>query len=286
MTLNAFDILRPERVTTSIVFASPHSGRRYPEDLLASSILNPHDIRSSEDAFVDRLFDCAPLFGAPLICAQVPRAFVDLNRGADELDPAVIDGVRRRGHNPRIASGLGVIPRVVANGRPIYRGKLTMAEARRRLDQAWHPYHDALDSLLRQALRQFGEAILVDCHSMPHEAVDCIARNGTPRPDVVIGDRFGASADAELVDRIEDILVRAGLNVVRNAPFAGAYITQRYGRPVRNQHAIQIEFDRALYMDEATLTPNASFDSLRATIRTIVGDLADLGRDAMPLAAE
>ncbi|WP_163847426.1 N-formylglutamate amidohydrolase [Pseudooceanicola aestuarii] len=286
MTLTPFEIFSPDQVTTSVVFASPHSGRDYGAAFLSRSILSAHDIRSSEDAFVDQLFDCVPDFGAPLLCAHAPRAYVDLNRGPDELDPAVIEGVRRRGHNPRIASGLGVIPRVVANGRPIYRGKLPLAEAHRRLSTAWHPYHDALEDLLRAAQRRFGEAILVDCHSMPHEAVDCIARNGAPRPDVVIGDRFGASADGALVDRIETILAGAGLNVVRNAPFAGAYVTQRYGRPGRNQHAVQIEFDRALYMDEQTLRPTAGFAEMRQLLRVVVGAVAELGRPALPLAAE
>ncbi|WP_136634360.1 N-formylglutamate amidohydrolase [Pseudooceanicola onchidii] len=285
MTNPAFDLYQPARVTTSVVFASPHSGRHYPASLLRESVLDAHLIRSSEDAFVDTLFDQAPLHGAPLLAARVPRAYVDLNRSIDELDPAVVDGVRRNGHNPRVASGLGVIPRVVANGRAIYRGKLSLAEARARLDSCWLPYHAALQGQLDQAHQLFGEAILIDCHSMPREALDCVVRTGARRPDVVLGDRFGASAAAPVVDEIEAILTRVGLTVARNAPFAGAYVTQQYGRPSRRQHAVQLEIDRSLYMDEARITPRPDFEDFRAVIGQAIAEMTEIGR-ALPLAAE
>ncbi|QPM91823.1 N-formylglutamate amidohydrolase [Pseudooceanicola algae] len=286
MTRNAFQILSPDQVTTSVIFASPHSGRDYPADLMTRTRLNALQVRSSEDAFVDRLFACAPDHGAPLICAQVPRAYVDMNRAADELDPAIVEGVRRKGHNPRITSGLGVIPRVVAGGMPIYTGKISFVEAEDRLARCWHPYHAALRRLLGQAHAAFGEAILIDCHSMPHEALDGVARNARRRPDVVIGDRFGASAAGDVVDRIEAAFSAAGLNVVRNAPFAGAYMTQHYGRPARNQHAVQVEIDRSLYMDERRIEPLPEFDEIADMIRRVVGDIATLGRSSLPLAAE
>ena len=245
----AFQITHPERRTTSVVFASPHSGRDYPRSFLRQSALNEHAIRSSEDAFVDDLFESAPAHGAPLLCASVPRAYVDLNRSADELDPALIEGVRKAGHNPRVASGLGVVPRVVANGQVIYTGKISRAEADRRIETYWRPYHAALRLQLTEAQRQFGQAILIDCHSMPHEAMDSVARSGVRRPDVVLGDRFGAAAGEQIVDRIEEAFYDAGLVVTRNTPFAGAYITQHYGRPSNGHHAVQIEIDRSLYMD-------------------------------------
>ena len=177
-----FRLIQPWTRSTSVVFASPHSGRRYPRALLDRSVLDERAIRSSEDAFIDLLFDAAPRFGAPLLAASAPRAFVDLNRACDELDPALIEGVRRNSHNPRISSGLGVIPRVVANGRAIYRGKLTLEEAQARLDGVWRPYHRNLQSLLDDSRHQFGEAILIDCHSMPHEAVENLSPAGGLRP--------------------------------------------------------------------------------------------------------
>ncbi|MCR9147941.1 MAG: N-formylglutamate amidohydrolase [Rhodobacteraceae bacterium] len=287
MSKPAFTLTRPERRTTSVVFASPHSGRAYTWSFLRRTALNEQAIRSSEDAFVDELFDAAPRHGAPFLTATAPRAFVDLNRSIEELDPALIEGVRKLGHNPRIASGLGVIPRVVANGKAIYSGKLTMAEARRRIDAYWTPYHDALRAQLDQAHVMFGEAILVDCHSMPHEAMDSVARTGVRRPEVVLGDRFGAAASEEVVDRIEQAFSSAGLVVTRNTPFAGAYITQHYGRPVQCRHAIQVEIDRALYMNERLIRPNGNFAAFKRLLDGVIAQIAEIGRsEVVPLAAE
>jgi len=282
----AFHLTRPERPATPVVFASPHSGRDYPWSFLRRTVLDEHVIRTSEDAYVDRLFECAPQFGAAFLRAGAPRAFIDLNRSADELDPALIEGARKPGHNPRVTSGLGVIPRVVAGGRSIYRGKLSLSEAEMRIEKYWRPYHGQLQQLLTEAHDRFGEAILVDCHSMPHEALDPIARSGARRPEVVIGDRFGASASAAVVDRIETAFLNAGLCVVRNAPFAGAYITQHYGRPSRRQHAVQIEIDRSIYMNEHAIRPNANFQAFRKVLRGVVSEIATIGGQDMPMAAE
>lgn len=283
----AFQITHPERRTTSVVFASPHSGRDYPRSFLKQSALNEHAIRSSEDAFVDDLFESAPAHGAPLLCASVPRAYVDLNRSEDELDPALIEGVRKAGHNPRVASGLGVVPRVVANGQVIYTGKISREEADRRIETYWRPYHAALRLQLTEAQRQFGQAILVDCHSMPHEAMDSVARSGVRRPDVVLGDRFGAAAGEQIVDRIEEAFYNAGLVVTRNTPFAGAYITQHYGRPSNGHHAVQIEIDRSLYMDEQSIRPNSRFRTFKRLLDGVIGEIAAIGRPVeQPLAAE
>ena len=284
--MSAYEVLRPERNLSCVLFASPHSGRDYSWSFLRSSVLDEHVIRSSEDAFVDLLFDAAPTFGASFIRAGAPRAYVDLNRACDELDPALIEGLRRQGHNPRVASGLGVIPRVVANGRAIYRGKISRAEAEKRIEDIWRPYHGMLQKLLDQAHQRHGQAVLLDCHSMPHEAMDGVVRTGMRRPDVVLGDRFGASASGEVVDRVEAAFASAGFVVTRNTPFAGAYITQAYGRPARGQHAVQVEIDRSLYMNETLIRPNGDFDEVRAALRKVVADVAQIGQGRVPLAAE
>ncbi|RYH10095.1 N-formylglutamate amidohydrolase [Tropicimonas sp. IMCC6043] len=277
----------PRDRTSSVIFASPHSGRDYGLDFLRRSMLDEHAIRSSEDAFVDRLFDAAPGLGAPLISALAPRAFVDLNRSCDELDPSVIRGLRPGAHNPRISSGLGVIPRVVAGGRAIYRGKIDLAEAQARLDRYWHPYHDALRGLVGESRASFGEAILIDCHSMPHEAVRSIAPRSSTRPEVVLGDRFGAACAPEIMDRVEAAFAGVGLRVTRNTPFAGAFVAQQYGRPAHGQHVVQVEIDRALYMDEARIRPSQRFSDFRATLRGVIADIIEIGRTAaQPLAAE
>jgi N-formylglutamate deformylase len=283
----AYYLIHPERRTTSVVFASPHSGREYPWSFLRRTALNEHSVRSSEDAFVDELFDSAPRFGAPFLKAGAPRAYVDLNRSTEEIDPALIEGARKVGHNPRVASGLGVIPRVVANGQAIYSGKISMIEAQRRIDTYWRPYHDALQAQLDHAHVMFGEAILVDCHSMPHEAMDAVARSGVRRPEVVLGDRFGAAAGDDIVDRIEAAFAGAGLVVTRNTPFAGAYVTQHYGKPARGFHAVQIEIDRALYMNERLIRPNGNFAAFKRLLEGVIAEIAAIGRrDDLPLAAE
>ena len=287
MTDESYDLALPVMRDTSVIFSSPHSGRKYTVDFLAQTQLDSLSIRSSEDAFVDMLFDAAPKFGAPLITALAPRAFIDLNRAVDELDPAVIDGVARGMHNPRVSSGLGVIPRVVANGRAIYHGKIDLAEAQARITRFWRPYHAALRHLIAQSHETFGEAILIDCHSMPHEAIEAHARPGQPKPEVVLGDRFGAAAGNDVMDRVEAAFVGAGLRVVRNAPFAGAYITQAYGRPQQSQHVVQVEIDRRLYLDDLRVEPSRDFADFRRLMAGVVADVTAIGRAAgVRLAAE
>ena len=288
MAASAFTLRMPGTRSTSVIVSSPHSGRHYSEAFLRQTVLDERGVRSSEDAFVEELVAAAPEFGAPLLAAHAPRAFVDLNRSADELDPALIEGVPRVAHNPRISSGLGVIPRVVANGRAIYRGKISRADAEARLADHWHPYHDALRRLIDESRTAFGEAILIDCHSMPHEAIEQAGGPGARPPEVVLGDRFGAAASAEIVDRVEEAFRRAGLRVARNAPFAGAYITQAYGRPARGVHVLQVEVDRALYMDERTVRRSSGFDAFRQVMTSVLAEVVAIGRpgDALPMVAE
>jgi N-formylglutamate amidohydrolase len=269
-----------------VIFSSPHSGRHYSPAFLEQSLLDARMIRSSEDAFVDQLFSAAPTCGAPLIHATLPRAYLDLNRAPDELDPALIDGIHRPAHNPRVSSGLGVIPRVVANGRAIYRGKLPLAEAEHRIARVWHPYHNALRRLIDESHARFGQAVLIDCHSMPHEAIDAHSRPGTLRPDVVLGDRFGAAAGREVMEQVEAAFASAGLRVARNSPFAGAYIAQAYGRPTRGNHVVQVEIDRALYLDEGRIELRADYPAFHRLISTVVAEIAGLGRQILPMAAE
>jgi len=287
MTDPAFEIFRPVAGRSSVIFASPHSGRDYRADFLARSVLDPLMLRSSEDAFVDRLFATAPQHGAPLVAARAPRAWIDFNRSADELDPALIEGLSRRPLTPRISAGLGVVPRVVSGGRAIYRGKIPRTEADARIAGAWVPYHTQLRRLLDETRARFGRAVLVDCHSMPHEALEASLRTGTPRPQVVLGDRFGAAAAPDVVARIEAAFTAVGLRVARNAPFAGAYVAEHYGRPDEGWHVIQVEIDRSLYMDEARIRPSARFAEVQRALGRVVAEIAAIDRDdEVPLAAE
>ena len=282
----AYHLSMPSVRTTSVVFSSPHSGRDYPWSIIRRTNLDETTLRSSEDAFIDQLFDTAPLNGAPFLTATAPRAWIDVNRSADELDPALIEGVKKSTHNPRVASGLGVVPRVVANGRAIYSGKITRKEADERIEQIWQPWHDALTKLMDDSVALFGEAILIDCHSMPHEAIETLTHPRGARPEIVLGDRFGAAASAEIVDRLEAAFSAAGLRVARNAPFAGAFVTQHHGRPARHRHVVQVEIDRALYMNEQAIRPNNNYTTFKSMIDQIVADASDIGRKELPIAAE
>jgi N-formylglutamate amidohydrolase len=285
MTPKPYRLEMPRVVTAPVVVASPHSGRDYPAAFMARTVLDDRRIRSSEDAFVDLLLAGVPRLGVPVLAAEVPRALVDLNRAPEELDPAVIRDVPRGATNPRVSSGLGVIPRVVAQGRAIYDGKISRAEAQARIDTVWRPYHARLGSLMGEARTRFGSALLIDCHSMPHEAIEGAGGPGGT-PEIVLGDRFGASADAWLVDAVEQAFAGLGFRVGRNAPFAGAYMTQAYGRPARGWHAVQVEIDRALYMDEATLRPSPRFDEMRRLMTEAIAQVCETVRPQQDVAAE
>ncbi|MCT2540901.1 N-formylglutamate amidohydrolase [Sedimentimonas flavescens] len=279
-----YRLTRPARLTTSVIFASPHSGRDYPQALLERTGLDEARLRSSEDAFVEDLLQRAPQEGAALLAARLPRAWVDLNRAADELDPALIEGLGRRAPvSPRVAAGLGVIPRVVASGRAIYAGKISCAEAQARIDAVWRPYHAALAELIEEVRGQFGRAILIDMHSMPSEALDAF---GVQRPDIVLGDRHGNTARASTVAAVEAVLRGLGLRVARNRPFAGAYIAQRYGRPAEGVEVIQLEICRSLYMDERLVRRAPQFDAFAGVMGRAVAQIAELGRAQGRIAAE
>lgn len=286
MHQSAYQLYEPKQVLNCVVFASPHSGRSYSNEFRGLSVLDEVSLRSSEDAFVDHLFGDAVSNGSPLLTAVAPRAFVDLNRAAEELDPAIIKGAPPSRQNPRIASGLGVIPRVVSNGRAIYRGKITLAEAHSRVNTIWRPYHRKLQDLLNRSRMTFGQAILVDCHSMPHEAVRASHAANGQAPEIVLGDRFGASASCEVVDRIESAFASQGFRVARNAPFAGAFTTQYYGRPARQQHVIQVEVDRSLYMDETKIVPNSNYTSVRKRLSKAIQEIANTPGMSHTMAAE
>ncbi len=276
----------PENPRSCVVFNSPHSGSDYPADFLASTKLDSLAIRSSEDAFVNELFRDAPKHGAHLLSAHAPRAFIDLNRSADELDSAIVRGAKRAPANPRIAAGLGVIPRIVGNGQVIRIGKISMIEAQNRIANYHTPYHNCLRNLIDLQRSVHGMAVLVDCHSMPQKSLDSAPLVRGKKPDIILGDRFGASCDRWIMDSATQIFAAAGFVVARNAPFSGGYITQHYGRPSKGVHAFQIEINRALYMDETRIERAETFDEICATLSGVTCRLAQIGPTPAALAAE
>lgn len=282
LTGPAFEVLRAAPAgappPTALVFASPHSGGVYPAEMVQAARLPVETLRGSEDAFVDRVIAGAPGLGAAVILARLARAYVDLNREPWELDPAMFDEELpdyAQGRTARVAAGLGAIPRVAGEGRPIYARKLTFAEARDRIELAHRPYHDALDRQLAAARAAHGAAILIDWHSMPAAAARGVRGRGGSC-DIVLGDRFGAACSPRLTALVERELEGMGYRVARNAPYAGGYTTEHYGRPAKRTHALQIEINRGLYMDEETREPTEGLEKLTADAETLTRALAGL----------
>jgi N-formylglutamate deformylase len=285
LTAEPVRISRPVSQRTPFVFASPHSGRLYPPSFVARSSLSPLALRRSEDAFADELFAGVVALGSPLIAALFPRAYVDVNRAASELDDAMFDaelGLDVATPSARVAAGLGVIPRIVRDGAEIYREKLQPQEAEERLARFYRPYHAALAQLVEETHARFGVAIVVDCHSMP---------SASTVPDIVLGDRYGASASPNLMRHAELSFAACGFATARNVPYAGGYTTHLYGRREPGRHALQIEVNRLLYLDEERVERGRHFADIGARLtRALEGllslDIASLAGAARPLAAE
>lgn len=280
-----FDIMRPKEWQNGVIFASPHSGRCYPDWFLPMTRLTPLHLRSSEDAFVDRLVTPAVGCGAVVLTSRVPRSVIDLNRSPEDIDPLIVEGARPGRLNPRTMAGLGVIPRVVSQGRAIYDRPISHDDAMARIRMFWHPYHQALSALIEEARARFGGALLIDTHSMPRDA---LAHLPVPRPEIVLGDCNGASASARITRDASEVILGAGFRLRRNSPFSGAYIAATYGRPDRNVHVLQLEMDRSLYMDERRIEPRPDFDLFALRFGRLVARLAAIAPDGprLSVAAE
>jgi len=267
-----FTLYQPALQIVPVVVDVPHAGRRYPCAFVDRARLPLRALRRSEDAFVDRLFAHSVALGAPLLVAEFPRAYLDVNREPYELDPRMFDGRLPPFANTRsmrVAGGLGTIPRVVGDAQEIYFGRIPVAEGLARIDALYRPYHAGLRELVQRTQRSFGTCILVDAHSMPSSGLD---RDLPVKPDIILGDRFGTSAAAYITDIAEAAFTRLGLSVTRNRPYAGGFITEHYGVPAAGVHTLQIEINRALYMNEATLMPHAGFIALEQAIASAMAD--------------
>jgi N-formylglutamate amidohydrolase len=272
-----FDLRRPAGPAGPVVFASPHSGRVYPGDMMSASALDERSIRRSEDVLVDDLIAEAPAAGVTLLSARYARAYVDVNREPYELDASMFADelpAFARGRTARVAAGLGSIARVVGEGQEIYARKLTFAEARRRIEGVHRPYHEVLARLLEETRQRCGGVVLVDWHSMPSAAAAGEASRKRRGPDLVLGDRYGAACSPLVTGLVERELTAMGYLVDRNRPYAGGWTTEHYGAPARRTHVLQIEINRALYLDEQTLTPHDGFARLRRDLGRLTRALA------------
>jgi len=261
-----FEIVHPKTRSAPFVFNSPHSGRTYLKGFLEASRLELQGLRRSEDTFVEQLFAPVAEHGAPLMHAHFPRAYLDVNREPYELDPALIEEQLPHYANTqsvRVVGGLGTIARVVAESEEIYCQPPSLADALERINQLYKPYHNALKGLLDACIQDFGVAVLIDCHSMPSSP---LFETGSMRPDFVLGDRFSTSCNPEFSRFVAEQMKSMGYVVAFNKPYAGGFITEHYGRPREGRHALQIEINRALYMDESTYARSRNFDAVRRDI--------------------
>ncbi len=282
-------VLEPIKQTSAFVLNSPHSGRHYPPVFLAQSRLANDTIRRSEDCFVDELFSHAVELGAPLLTVNFPRAYLDVNREPFELDPKMFIETLPSYVNSqslRVGGGLGTIPRIVGDGMEIYRHRLPLSEALERIETIYRPYHKTLRGLLTRTHSRFGRAILLDCHSMPGSIR--IGERGV-RPDFIIGDRFGTSASKDISHAALYLLQAQGFIVAHNKPYAGGFITEHYGRPVQGLHALQIEVNRSLYLDEQNCHKTDGFSRLKHALDLFLADFMVLVEEdalKLPMAAE
>jgi len=279
-----FEILPPTAPRRPLVVASPHSGDQYPPAFLAASRLDPLALRKSEDCFVDEICGLAPALGAPLLRALFPRAFVDCNREPWELDPLMFEDALPDFVNhssPRVAVGLGTIARLVADGQSIYRHKLRFAEVESRIETLYRPYHAALDALIDETVSAFGVAILIDAHSMPSVGAGPGGSRMRRRVDIVLGDRMGSACHPLVTETAERVLRDQGYQVTRNTPYAGGFTTRHYGRPAEGRHALQIELNRSLYMDEARLERKPFLATLRQDIGLVLAALGAIEPPAL-----
>src|SRR6202030_2721840 len=271
-----FEILEPAEWRGPVAFNSPHSGCVYPRAFLAAARLDLAILRRSEDCFVDELLVGVVPRGHPLMRAHFPRCFVDVNREPYELDPRMFDGRLPSFANTRsmrVAGGLGTVARVVGDAQEIYDQRISVAEALQRIDGLYKPYHRALRRVFMRLHRDFGAAVLIDCHSMPSATG---AKDERPRADLVIGDRYGTSCVAIVAETIEETMRGFGYVVSRNKPYAGGFITEHYGNPAAGLHAIQLEINRALYMDERHYDRSASFARLAGEFELLADRLSEI----------
>lgn len=292
---NPVEVIEPTAQKLPLVMSSPHSGALYPHSFIESTVLDGHALRRSEDSFMDQVARASVGLGVPMVAARFPRVLLDPNREPYELDPRMFHGAAPSyvKDSPRVKGGLGTIARIVGSGQPIYGQKLSYMEAEWRIDHLYRPYHATLQRLLDQTVARFGFAILIDWHSMPSAAVrrSAKAQDGTHgQPDLVLGDRFGQSCQRSVVKIVETAARQHRYFAVRNAPYAGGHITSHYGRPQRGLHALQIEVNRSIYMDEEGYAPTAGLERLVQFGEAVAEKLGTLSLrravDAPPLAAE
>ena len=262
----------PATAEVPLVFDSPHSGSEYPEDFRFCCPLDV--LRTAEDAYVDELYAAAPELGATLIGAVFPRSYLDANRASDDIDTLHIDGTWPTPLSPshRTRAGLGLVRCVARPGIPIYDRRLTAAEVMARVERCHVPYHRVLEETCGRVHRKFGVVWHINCHSMPSQRS---GKKGGHCADFVLGDRDGTTCAPEFTDYVAEVLRGCGYTVRINEIYKGVEIVKRQGRPAVNRHSLQIEVDRALYMNQKTLEKTRGFDPLKTDVTFLIEALRE-----------
>ena len=271
--MESFNLKQPTRAAIGVLVEVPHAGLVVPDAVLDELSAPADALRRDADIYVDELYAHAPSLGATLLSANVSRYVVDLNRAQDDVDSATVsDHPAPVGAQPR-----GVVWRATTDGRPVLRRPLTFTSLRRRLATYYIPYHEALRQTLEQLRARFGHAILVAGHSMPSRGRSLHVDAGVRRADVVPGTQGRTTADARIIDLVDAHFRDAGLRVKHDDPYKGGYSTVHYGRPAKGSHAIQIELNRALYVDEETFEKRAGdFERIQELLDGLVVKLGQL----------
>ena len=283
--MHPVDIEQPKTDAIPLVLDSPHSGRDYPDDFV--TLVERESLVRLEDGYVDELIDGAPRLGATVIKALFPRSYIDPNRSETDLDTRMLDGRWPFPTSPTHKSdlGVGLVFNRSLDGRDFYAEKLTAAAVLHRIENYYRPYHIGLRDTLNSLHRKFGLVWHLNCHSMPAFAASA-AKQSQPRPDICLGNRHGTTASAELVDLLSTSLRQLGLNVTCNDPYAGVELVRRYSNPRQGAHSVQVEINRALYMNESTHTIHSGFAPLKRALETVFGKLAQELRRDLAQAAE
>lgn len=283
----AFDIRGHEDSLLPVLLSVPHAGREYPRELLERSRVSIGTLRRLEDRLADLLIDDAIEAGCSAIVARVARAAIDLNRDPRDIDSRMFAGIPRGTaliQSVKQRGGLGLFPRSLPRSGDIWHRGLPWQEAISRIRNVHGPYHEAISTRLGSIRARHGCALLVDVHSMPPIVSSTAAR---PRPDIVIGDRFGASASARFADVARSVVADHGYSCAVNHPYPGFYVLERHGAPIRGIQALQIEISRDLYLDDSLHHPGAGLASIQALLAELVCALADeAGGKILPIAAE
>jgi N-formylglutamate deformylase len=282
-----YTLYEPQGASLPLVFDSPHSGIIYPEDFRHNCDFPL--LEKAEDKYVDELFINAPAHGAPLLAADFPRSYIDVNRCEKDIDPDLLDDLwpGEIATTVRSHAGIGLIRRLVRPGIPVYNRQLTSSEIQNRIDTYYHPYHETLKQLIESAHYTYGEVWHINCHSMPTQETSSFRASPLRHADFVLGDRDGTTCNINFTHAIRDFLKGLGYKVAINDPYKGVELVRRYSAPATGRHSLQIEVARSLYLNEENYKKSKNFNSLKPDIDRLIQFISEyVQAHQLPMAAD